>query len=31
MSLTEKEAIREWKSLQKLQPTQWMERINSLP
>ena len=31
MSLIEKEAIREWKSLQKLQPTQWMERIKSLP
>jgi hypothetical protein len=31
MSLTEKEAIREWKSLQKLQPIQWMERIKSLP
>ena len=31
MSLTEKEAIREWKSLQNLQPTQWMERIKSLP
>lgn len=31
LSKREKEAIRAWKDLQKLQPIQWLERINSLP
>jgi len=31
MSLSEKSEIREWKSLQRIKPAEWVERIKSLP
>ena len=31
LSEKERNAIKEWKDLQKIQPSEWMERIKSLP